>query len=109
MNIRLLAALSAIAIATPALSFARESSAVGGVDRLREEARALVLVQSILSWYTRTVGEPSVQAETYKGHAALLSPASIKRVTQAAAREQDPDAQRALRFFKSYLASEYLN
>jgi len=43
------------------------------VTDLRDEARALVLVQQTLQWYTKTQGETSVQAETYAGHAPLFS------------------------------------
>src|SRR4051812_19880985 len=79
------------------------------VTALRDEAKALLLVQSVISWYTRTVGEPSIQSETYSGHAALFSPASIKVVSDALAKEKDADQRRALEYFKAYLASEYLN
>ena len=75
---------------------------------LESEARALVLVQSVLSWYTRTVGEPSIAAETYRGHESLLSPESLATVRAAAKAEKDPSKQRALEFFASYLATEIL-
>src|ERR1700736_6104839 len=49
-----------------------ETKPVTKIDALRDEARALVLVQGVLSWYTRIVGEPAIQAETYRGHDRLL-------------------------------------
>lgn len=79
------------------------------ITALREEASAVLLIQSVLSWYTRIVGEPAIAAETYKGHEKLFSVESVKLVAQALAGEKDPERRRALQFFKSYLASEYLN
>lgn len=78
------------------------------LQAMRDEARALLLIQSVLGWYTRTVGEPAMQAETYKGHEALLSPESVRFVGGLAAREKDEAQRRALLFFKGYLASEVL-
>lgn len=78
------------------------------IDALRQEARALVLVQGVLSWYTRIVGEPSIQAETYRGHEHLLSPGSLRAAAAAAVREADPQKKRALSYFRSYIATEYL-
>jgi hypothetical protein len=76
---------------------------------LRDEARAVVLVQGVLGWYTTTVGEPSILAETYKGHDHLFSKASIAKVDAALrAPGLSADQERALRFFKSYLAVEFL-
>src|SRR5581483_11012686 len=46
--------------------------------------------------------------ETYRGHEALLSPASVRLVGAAQAAERDEEKKRALGFFKSYLATEYL-
>jgi hypothetical protein len=79
------------------------------IDELRAEARALVLVQNVLGWYTRTVGEPSIAAETYLGHEHLFAKESIALVSAARDQAKDPDQRRALGFFKSYLAVEYLN
>ncbi len=51
---------------------------------MRAEAEALVLIQQTLQWYTATVGETSIQAETYLGHDRLFSKESIARVRKAA-------------------------
>src|SRR5690242_8769672 len=77
------------------------------VSEIRHEASALTLVQAVLDWYTRTVGEPSITAETYRGHERLFSKESIAAVGQAM-RGARGDDQRALAFLKSYLAVEYL-
>jgi hypothetical protein len=79
------------------------------IDELRTEARALVLVQGVLGWYTRTVGEPAITAETYLGHERLFAKESIALVSAARDQAKDPDQRRALGFFKSYLAVEHLN
>ncbi|HZW90456.1 MAG TPA: hypothetical protein VFF12_15335, partial [Myxococcaceae bacterium] len=50
----------------------------------RAEAQALVLIQQTLQWYTATVGETSIQAETYLGHDRLFSKDTIARVRKAA-------------------------
>ncbi|MSP62864.1 MAG: hypothetical protein EXR72_21535 [Myxococcales bacterium] len=82
------------------------------VAEIRAEAQAVVLVQSVLSWYTRTVGETSIQAETYRGHEALFSKRSFDTVAAAAkgaGGNSASDDRRALGFLKSYLAGEFLN
>jgi hypothetical protein len=80
------------------------------VTDLRDEARALVLIQQTLQWYTKTQGETSVQAETYKGHGRLFSRDSVARVARALkASDLSPDERRALEFFKAYLAGEFLS
>lgn len=77
---------------------------------LRDEARALVLIQQTLQWYTKTQGETSVQAETYQGHGRLFSRESVARVARALkATDLPADERRALEFFKAYLAGEYLS
>lgn len=78
------------------------------IDAMREHTQALLLIQQVLDWYTRTVGEPSIQAETYKGHEALFSQESVRAAAAALQREKDPDNKRALGFFKAYLAHEHL-
>jgi hypothetical protein len=95
-------------ISLSALAKKAPQEAARSVASIRDEAQALVLVQSVLSWYTRTVGEPSIQAETYKGHEALFSRASFDAVAKAAKEAKAPEDQRALGFLKSYLAGEYL-
>jgi len=102
----LLLLIPATAIAAPAPVI--PAGPARSIESLREEALALQHVQSVLSWYTRTVGEPSIQAETYRGHEALFSIESVRAVGAAVQREKDPDRRRALEFFRAYLASEHL-
>ena len=47
-------------------------------DKIREEMKALYLVQSILGWYVRTNGERSVFEETYKGRESLFSKENVE-------------------------------
>jgi len=76
----------------------------------RAEAEALVLIQQTLQWYTATVGETSIQAETYLGHDRLFSKETIARFRKAA---KEPgisaDERRAREYFQAYLANEYLS
>ena len=83
-----------------------------GTDPLagpRAEAQALVLIQQTLQWYTATVGETSIQAETYLGHDRLFSKDTIARVRKAS---KEPgisaDERRAREYFQAYLAGEFL-
>src|SRR5262245_28084633 len=77
------------------------------VDSLRDEAAALLRIQSTLDWYTRTVGETSIRAETYKGHDRLFSKESVARVGQALKSPKlTADERRALQFLKNHLALE---
>ena len=89
-------------LAVSALTLAASPDPLAG---LRAEAEALVLIQQTLQWYTATVGETSIQAETYLGHDRLFSKESIARVRKAA---QAPgitaDERRAREFFQAYLA-----
>ena len=79
------------------------------LEALREEAAAVVRLQTVLDWYTQTVGEPSIRVLIYKGHERLYSAASLEVVDKALKRKDlGPDERRALQFFKSYLASEAL-
>src|SRR5215831_9678999 len=76
----------------------------------RAESEALVLIQQTLQWYTATVGETSIQAETYLGHDRLFSKDTIAMVRKAA---KEPgisaDERRAREFFQAYLATESLS
>ena len=56
-------------LAASALTLAATPDPLAG---LRAEAEALVLIQQTLQWYTATVGETSIQAETYLGHDRLF-------------------------------------
>ncbi len=78
------------------------------VEEIREEAEALVAVQSILSWYSNCVGEKSVISESYKGHERLFSPEAIKTVGTAASRSKNDDEKRALEFLRAYLITEHV-
>jgi hypothetical protein len=76
----------------------------------RAEAEALVRIQQTLQWYTATVGETSIQAETYLGHEHLFSKESIARVRQAArAPGISADERRAREYLQAYLAGEHLS
>src|SRR4051812_12475601 len=80
------------------------------LEPLRAEAEALVRIQQTLDWYTRTVGETSIRAETYKGHEHLFSPATIRTVAKELKRPGlTADQRRALQFLRSYLALENLS
>src|SRR5215831_13911576 len=76
----------------------------------RAEAEALVLIQQTLQWYTATVGETSIRAETYLGHDRLFSKDTIARVRKAA---KEPgisaDERKAREYFQAYLAAEFLS
>lgn len=77
---------------------------------LRAEAEALVLIQQTLQWYTATVGETSIQAETYLGHDRLFSRESVARARKAArATGLSADERRAREFLQAYLAGEFLS
>jgi hypothetical protein len=85
------------------------SAQPASLDLLRDEAAAVVRIQQTLDWYTRTVGETSIKAETYKGHERLFSPESIALVGKALKNPKlTPDERRALQFLKSYLAVEHI-
>src|SRR5678816_4510796 len=76
----------------------------------RAEAQALVLIQQTLQWYTATVGETSIQAETYLGHDRLFSRETITRFRKAAKEKGiSADERRAREYFQAYLAGEYLS
>ena len=69
----------------------------------------MLLIQTVLDWYSRTVGEPAIQTESYQGHEALLSADSVRYVGGLAARGGAEEPRRALQFFHGYLASEHLS
>jgi hypothetical protein len=76
----------------------------------RGEAEAVVRIQQTLQWYTATVGETSIQAETYLGHEHLFSKESIARVRKAAqAPGTSADERRAREYLQAYLAGEHLS
>jgi len=84
------------------------------LDAIRDEAKALNLVQGVLAWYTRTQGEESISSDSYKGHEQLFSAGTIGEVTRAldaipvrqAVPEWVPDPdddRRALQYLRVYL------
>jgi len=94
-------------LAVSAVIVAASPDPLAGV---RAEAEALTRIQQTLQWYTATVGETSIQAETYLGHDRLFSKESIARVRQAArAPGITADERRAREFLQSYLAGEFLS
>src|SRR5262249_16223018 len=94
-------------VAVSTLALAAGPDPLAGI---RAESRALVLIQQTLQWYTATVGETSIQAETYLGHDWLFSRDSIARVRKAA---KEPgisaDERRAREYLQAYLAGEFLS
>lgn len=110
--------------APPAPAAARSAPAGGGsmaslttlsdeelarrVDAIRDEMSAHFLVEGVLSWYTRTQGEESIIAETYKGHERLYSRESVETVAEALRRlgksPRDDEEARALDFLYTSLA-----
>ena len=97
-------------ILLPLLAATTLAAAPDPIADLRNEARALVLIQGTLEWYTKTQGETSTQAETYIGHDRLFSKESITRVDKAAkASGLTADERRAREFLKAYLTGEYLS
>lgn len=79
------------------------------LEKTRDEAAALVQVQSILSWYSNCVGEKSLQGQTYKGHEDLFSGETIADVEKLIAAAGEGDEKRALVFLRNYLVSEYVS
>jgi hypothetical protein len=98
------------AIAAALLAMSHAQAKPPDLPALRDEAQALMLVQNVLGWYTRTVGEPSISAATYKGRDRLFGKDSIALVGHAMTTPGlSPDEKRALEFFHSYLAVEFIN
>ncbi len=95
----------------PAVAKLTDQELAAKVDAIRGEMQSLNLVQAVLSWYTRTQGEPSIQAESYKGHEALYSGESvavlgeaIRRAKAKGATKKTDDGARALDFLQTALA-----
>ena len=84
------------------------------LEEVRDEAKALNLIQGVLSWYARTQGEESIIAETYKGHEKLFSNETVRFVGELLRRpagsvlppwSADPDdRRRALQYLHTHLA-----
>ena len=76
---------------------------------MRDEVKSLYLVQSLLSWFTRTQGERSVFQESYKGHESLYTLDSIKYVDNLIGKGGlSADDKRAAGFFRNSLTLEYV-
>jgi hypothetical protein len=90
----------------PALAQSKPPPLPGpSIAELRDEARALARVQSLLAWYTLTVGEPSIVSETYKGHSELLSRRALDTIAnELRAPTLSPVDRRALELLRSQLA-----
>ncbi|MFH1538594.1 MAG: hypothetical protein ABIH66_06520 [bacterium] len=106
-----------ILIAFITLAVAQQAAAAGALDEdarlkaMREEAHALVLIQSILGWYVRTQGEESIFEQTYKGHEDLFTADNIKYVQKFIGDNPGltPDEKISLEFFRFYLTSEFMD
>lgn len=106
-----------ILIALITLALIPRAAAAGALEddarlsAMREEAEALVLIQSVLGWYVRTQGEESIFEQTYKGHEDLFTADNIKHVQKVLDEnpELTPDEKLALKFFRFYLTSEFID
>jgi len=77
---------------------------------VRREIEALRHVQGVLSWYSRTVGEESLLAETYVGHERLFAPETVRWLAKAENRQGiSADERRALRFLRGEIAIGYID
>jgi hypothetical protein len=76
------------------------------IDKLRDEAKALVLQQETLSWKRRTTGENVDVAATYAGHEQLFSTDTLLLLTRALTATPDQDRRKALEFFRAYVLGE---
>lgn len=99
-----------------AISLAPRLAAAGVLDddkrirAIREEAQALVHIQSILGWYVRTQGEESIFEETYRGHEDLFTADNIRHVGKIAkTKGLSADETRALQFLRFYLTGEFID
>jgi len=102
--------LSVVGVSLIALSafLGCRGRAVQDLKSIRREARALVLIQAKLSWYSRTTGEESNIAETYIGHEKLFSLDNIRYLSRLLKKKMPPDSARAIRFLRDYLMTEYI-
>ncbi|HOC92916.1 MAG TPA: hypothetical protein PKH33_11185 [bacterium] len=78
-------------------------------DKIREEMKALYLVQSILGWYVRTNGERSVFEETYKGRESLFSKENVEFFNEYMKMEGlNADDRRAAKYMRNALLAEFV-
>ncbi|MEW5945272.1 MAG: hypothetical protein AB1742_03650 [bacterium] len=81
------------------------------ISAIREEAESLVLIQSVLSWYSRTQGEESILELTYRGHEGLFRKENalyIEKLLSEKGGELSGEERRALKFLRDYVAAEYI-
>lgn len=77
--------------------------------KIRDEMKALYMVQGLLSWAVRTQGERSVFEQSYKGHEALFSKKSIDVVNGVLKdKKLSADDRLAAQFMKNALVLEYV-
>ncbi|HEY2028674.1 MAG TPA: hypothetical protein VGH20_05650 [Myxococcales bacterium] len=80
------------------------------VESVREEYQALGHIQGVLSWYSGTVGEPSISKLTYLGHDRLFRKRALEAIAQARAQPGvAPNEALALSFLTRSLESEVLS
>jgi hypothetical protein len=90
-----------------------EQTVVGPADagyvKMRDETKALYLIQSLLDWYARTQGERSIYSETYKGHEQLFSKESIAYIDGLLKNPAlSEDDRRAISYLKNTFILEYV-
>ena len=76
--------------------------------KIRDEMKALYIVQSLLSWAERTQGERSVFEQSYKGHEDLFSKQSIAVVDKVLKGKLSEDDRLAATFLKNALVLEFV-
>ncbi|MEW6200390.1 MAG: hypothetical protein AB1546_00315, partial [bacterium] len=113
MKKSLLSLLIVFSVSVSSLCLSAESALTSDarLNAMRAEAQALVLVQSVLSWYVRTQGEESIFEQTYKGHEGLFTKENILYIDnflkQHGGKLTD-DEKLSLKFFRDYLVGEYI-
>lgn len=76
---------------------------------MRDETKALYLVQSLLGWFVRTQGERSVFQESYKGHERLYSRDSIAYLNELLKNPSlSDDDRRAIKYLRNAFTLEYV-
>lgn len=102
----IIAASAALAAAPAALAEITDPAYV----KVRDEMKAMYLVQGLLSWYTRTQGERSVFTESYKGHESLYTKKTIDMVNNILKNSKglSDDDKRAAQFMINSLTLEYV-
>jgi oligoendopeptidase F len=78
------------------------------VDKLRKDAEKLVLEQAKMGYNSWVYGKESNQDAIYKKYSHLFTFKNINLVEKCLNSEKDKDREKALKFFKLYLLSEYI-